>query len=366
MTAELPAFSPRPRPGGQDLIEHWLAYQGAPGKQDAIGKGAPSYRVFWASWLRFLQARTAEDGQVRPAIPWYDATAEDMARFLKSGIRNRKPNTSVSDISRRRYWRLLDRIYGYALTQQWVATNPALDVLDNDKPPSEVHKGSTLTPAVWKAALASIPSEDEEDLVPTRNRAMLLVLFHLGITPQELRSLKVQDILRATQPHTLARGHITGLQLDGPGPNQRRRLQTPSVVSDAIARWLIVRSTMESARQHNVLFCSTHNPEMTPDNLLHLCKQLLVQAAKAAGQDLPPRLGPQIIRNTRLVLWLNEGMPGHEVVLRAGLKNLKGLRHLFDEINPEVRTTLAHGRDDEPPQLTQARAQLVARASGGS
>ena len=72
-------------------------------------------------------------------------------------------------------------------------------------------------------------------------------------------------------------------------------------------------------------------------------------------------MGPQILRNTRLVFWLNEGVPAAEVALRAGLKNIKGLYHLREHVNLDLRATLAHGRDDEPLQRTQRRAALAAR-----
>ena len=43
---------------------------------------------------------------------------------------------------------------------------------------------------------------------------------------------------------------------------------------------------------------------------------------------MPGRIGPQVLRNTAIVLWLNDGVPEKEVVRRVGLKNSKGLHHL--------------------------------------
>ncbi len=66
-------------------------------------------------------------------------------------------------------------------------------------------------------------------------------------------------------------------------------------------------------------------------------------------QPKAARLGPQIIRNTRLVFWLNDRVPVEDVVKRAGLKNSKGLYHLFEYLPEEVRAQIRNQRDDAPP-----------------
>ncbi|KAG5181079.1 hypothetical protein JKP88DRAFT_322386 [Tribonema minus] len=143
-------------------------------------------------------------------------------------------------------------------------------------------------------------------------------------------------------------GPIRALQLDGPGPNQRRKLEVPPELADALTQWMIVRRTYLKVRTLPTLFCSKRGGAITPNSLLHLVKSNLQLAANRVNAGvLPPRAGPQVIRNTRLVLWLNDGVPAAEVAIRAGLKNIKGLGHLREVVNPGVRLTLSHGRDDD-------------------
>ena len=60
-------------------------------------------------------------------------------------------------------------------------------------------------------------------------------------------------------------------------------------------------------------------------------------------------MGPQIVRNTRLCIWLNNGEDVGQVVKRAGLKNAKGLLHLINACSVDVQQKLrpANKRDDE-------------------
>jgi len=307
-------------------------------------KGAGLYRKGWASWLKFLHATEDEAGQ---AVPWYAAQGSDVLRFLQSGLRNRKAGVPVSEITRRRYFRMLERIYDYALHQGWVNSNPALQIHEKERPPSETYQGAVLMTELWHAALALLPSERDKSNLGVRNRALLLCLFHLGLMPQEVRALTIEDVLRKTDDSAGRHGRVTALQLDGPGPNQRRRLAAPLELADALEVWCEVRSAYRGARDNNILFCSSHGRQMTSENLLFLCRGLLLRAAAATGLPPPPRLGPQIVRNTSIVMWLNSGVAPAEVVSRAGLKDIKALLHLREAVHESVRSSISKQADDQ-------------------
>lgn len=342
----------RPKSGAQ-VVERWLAYRATMISDPITEKGAGLYRKGWSSWLKFLQP--GKDHSVA-AIEWYEAGGEDVANFLKSGLRNRKSGVPVSEITRRRYFRMLERVYDFALQNAWVQANPVLAIVEAERPPSEVYQGAVLIPRVWHAALAHVPGEEETGVLDVRNRAILLCLFHLGLMPQEVRALTVDDVLHEPGPGSNSRRRITALQLDGAGPNQRRKLQTPPDLADALARWCAARSIYRGGEGHKILFCSSHGRQMTSENLLALCRQVLLRASESLGVPPPPRLGPQIIRNTRLVMWINDGVAPAEVVLRAGLKNIKGLTHLLEAVHESLRPALKAERDDENPRQTYRRA----------
>lgn len=340
-----------PRPHAQELLEVWLLVSAA-SEMDPIGKkGEPFYRHFWSTWLNFLEKGRAGEGDLfKPAIKWHEVTAEDIVHFLRSGPSAKKEEEGVSDITRRRYWRLLQRIYSFALARGWISFNPVADLAKQDTPAPEAPEGAIIHDRLWKAALQVIKHLDVSEPVLLRNKALLMLLFRYGITPQELRTLTTDAVLRETRSLTPRSGRVTSLQLDGPGPNQRRRLLLDDDVADCLDAWLDARPSFPGATKHSVIFCSMKNATMSPDNLFVLVKGILKVAAAKSDQAMPVRMGPQVVRNTCLVRWLEAGVPAQEVALRAGLKNVKGLYHLRTHVDPEIRLTLRNVRDDAPPE----------------
>ena len=338
-------------PSAGVLLDLWLDHSSA-SERDPIGlKGEPSYRYFWSAWIKYL--KTLKEGELPTPVEWYEVTGENVVNFLRSGPKSRKEDTLVSDITRRRYWRLLDRIYDFALQQGWVMTNPAKALEKTDTPPSEDPLGAIVTPRVWGALNSILLAPVDGDPISARNRALLVCLTAMALTPMEVRTLTLNSVLYGMEE---GRERPHQLQLDGPGKNQRRRVTLPSIAVAALEDWLATRHRVSAKPEVQTLFCTNRAAtrkdgkpagQMTSVTLLLLVRDLLISAATAAGQPPPARLGPQILRNTRLVMWLNEGVPASQVAVWAGLKNVKGLYHLREHLNPEVRLTVKNVRDDE-------------------
>jgi len=68
------------------------------------------------------------------------------------------------------------------------------------------------------------------------------------------------------------------------------------------------------------------------------------------------------VRNTLLVRLLREGVHQDEVVLRAGLKNAKGLLHLREHLpeGPRLKLAGATKRKDDEPVEPEVRPLLRA------
>lgn len=342
----------KPAPEMEVLIDLWLD-QSSACDRDPIGlKGEPSYRYFWATFTRYL--KTGRNGLLPHALAWQEVTPVDVLGFLESGPTSRKIDTKVSDITRRRYWRLLERIYDFALQNGWVANNPVRAILKEERPKSEDPRGAIMSQSLWIALQQCLrPMPPENDYQAIRNRAMLICISELALSPMEVRNLTLSSILYKEEEGVR---RPQSLQLDGPGPNQRRRVHMEPFVVDALEAWLAVRDQVASSANVQILFC-THrrsvnktpfslHGQMTAVMLLDLVRNLIKQAARESNQSLPARLGPQILRNTRLVMWLNAGVPASTVAVWAGLKNVKGLYHLRDHLNPEIKITVKNLRDD--------------------
>lgn len=335
-----------PLPSESELLADWLAHCGTD-ERDPIGpRGEPAYRYFWRTWSHYLT--TGANGSQPEALAWHAVRAEDVQGFLRSGPRARQAGARVSEITRRRYWRLLERIYDHALHRGWVGANPARALAEPDVPPQEDPRGAILMPAVWQALqdMLDEPAATPEPLA-LRNRAMLCCLVELALMPMELRGLT----LAALRDQPFAAGgaprRLRALQIEGPGLHQRRCLALSARAGQALQDWLGARDRITRGAEVGALFCTAQaagpkgRGEMTSITLLTLVRALIEQAARRAGYPPPPRLGPQIIRNTCLVRWLNEGLPATEVAARAGLKSVKGLYHLREHLAPQVRLSVA-------------------------
>ncbi|MET1116285.1 MAG: tyrosine-type recombinase/integrase [Comamonas sp.] len=333
-TPALPDSSPAPAslPSAEALFDHWLQARSNDAWTPLTADAAKPYRFIWGAWSKYLL------GQLIPAVAWHDASAVQVLHFI-----NHIPQTAkgrkISDITRRRYWRVLDRVYDHALLNGWIEINPVHAVARAERPPSEDPKGAVLSDAMWQAGIAHIPAGD--DLVGARDRAVLMLLFELGLAPEELRTLRLDNILYSAPLDDSGETQIIGVHVEGQRDNQQRKLSISTALARGLAHWLRARAQYPAMQGEPALFCSRKSRTLSNHTLLHLVTKTLAEAAQSAGLPTPSRLGPQIVRNTAIVRWLNAGMPLAEVVERAGLKNVNGLLHLRELVSEEARTALA-------------------------
>ncbi|MFG5776047.1 tyrosine-type recombinase/integrase [Comamonas sp. J-3] len=328
---EIPSVAMPEAPPSSVLIDLWLDSSTAASRSSIGISNEDSYRYFWNTWIKFLAS--LQPGTIDEKLLWQTATPELVLWFLQSGTKPRKKEEGVSAITRRRYWRLLERIYDFALGKHWIASNPALGLRHWEKPAQEKPKGAILSAKQWQSGLALLGAASGSEPIPVRNRAILLCLYETGITPEEIRALTLESCKADT-----SNGKLFVLQIDGSGVNQRRQFHLSEALSMAMGDWLACREQLPNAHKTQHLFCSTHGRMMGADNLHLLVREHLLQANSATDTAPAKRLGPQVIRNTCIVNWVNQGTPKAQVVVWAGLKNEKGLLHLADHFNPQIET----------------------------
>ncbi len=267
--------------------------------------------------------------------------------FLAAGLKARKIDTRPTDITKRRYWRLLHRIYEFARINKWVEQNAVALLVDADVPPPEDPRGFILTPQLWAASLAALAQPVPQKPLLIRNRAIGLALFELALMPIEIRELSLGSLIRRQVAENSWLLHA--LQVDGEGVGQHRKLTISDGLRAAIESWLEVRSMVAKSPEQRALFCARSSAvePITPTQLINIVTVLIKDAAKACGQPLPSRFGPQIVRNTRLTMWLNEGVPPGQVAVWAGLKDSRGLYHLRQHLNPEINVLINSSK--KPP-----------------
>lgn len=367
MLQDAPLFHEPAPDNPSQVYDLWLAYNNANatfGRESIDDKRSSSYRMIWQAWLKHLAGNKEVLG-----AKWRSANATDVHHFLQTGMRRVK-NGIPSNTAQRRYWRVLSRIYTYAHSKGWTVDNPVLALATADIPAVEKTAGAVLTHGQFNACFDCLPPL-YGTATQARDHTMALLLLTTGMTPQELRSLCVQDLERDMASGKVTHVAITAQRSD----TQRRRIALDARVGNALLYWLTQRhmfnslqrvrpgpedvpATAEDRHPFTRLFISQKTAEVTMGTLLYVCRDLILQACKSVQAEPPPRIGPQVIRNTVLAKWLNEGIGIHQVTQMAGLKNPKGLLHLREHLNPEVRQHLAKAnvKDDEAPPSYQQLA----------
>lgn len=311
---------------GDNAFDHWLLTCGQNPWEPLSPDAAKPYGFIWHSWLRFLA--TADDGDPHA---WAHSTPQQVLAFINHGPQSPK-NTKPSDITRRRYWRVLDRVYDHAVLHRWAASNPAQGITAQDMPPSEDPKGAVLSARMWRALERQIPQPD--DLISCRDRAVLMLLMELGLTPEEVRLLEIGHLRWSEQEE--APRTIVALQIEGERDKQSRTLPISAKLDAALRHWLQARAGYHAMQGQPALFCTRKAPQLSNHTLLHLVTKTLKQAAAASRLDEPARMGPQVLRNTVLVQWLDAGCSVQEVLERAGMKSPNALQHLRAYIAEDI------------------------------
>ena len=320
---------------GVEGFRLWALAQAQRSRDPLKPQSNAPYLAVWNAWLRFIAQRELVVEGHPQALHWLDARPVDVLDFLKprAGLHaNHQPERQLSEVTRRRYCRMLERLYDFAVAKGWIAENPATMMGESDQPDLTPQLGHILPPALWKELPRHFP--EGNTLVECRDRAILHLLYTLALTPEEIRTLKPSDI---TMHDVLRINELRPqlfLQVDGPRLAQKRILPLPDEGSGALRAWMSARGKHKPSCASPALFCAMTGEALSTSALFHLVSKVVLAAneALATREDaqswMPGRIGPQVLRNTAIVLWLNDGVPEKEVVRRVGLKNSKGLHHL--------------------------------------
>lgn len=333
--------SGRPMPSLEQHFEAWLLHRSSADRDALTPAAAKPYRYIWLSWGRFLSTIPFEQAS---GTPWHAATPQLVHRFLREGVSpasGRKSRTApISDITRRRYWRVLDAIYQHACNNGLIVCNPVAGDGADPPPPQENPQGQVFTALHWRAIQLAFPGGKSRWDV--RDRAILSVLMDAALTTSEVCQLRLHQV----------GDHLTkvSLRMDGKRAAQERVLQLGLGASVELRKWMELRRGMHARAgvQEDLLFLSIHGRPMSPRLIYHLVVGTVTRAFQSHGYDMPNHLGAQVLRNSRLVMWLNEGMSMDEVVRRAGFKDFRSFRGLLRHIDTKTGAHEAFGQLKAP------------------
>lgn len=353
--------SPLNLPSGIALFRDWLEQEGSKSWDGLDTAPDGSYEKVWSSWLQqlagehpvkrrshtddsglapssFLGSALKKQSSTKKIEPksWHEATAIDVQQFLQLRQGQRalhQPDRQISEVTRRRYWRLLERIYDHACEHGWIQNNPVRDIELAERPPSEDGKGHCLPALLWNALPRHIPAADGYQ--NARDRAITLLLYEMALAPEEVRALLWRDVQDPDKQPIQGTTIPQWLRIDGARAAQQRTLAIPEKVALALAEWRRFshqqRGPLVVDGDHLVFYSRRGGP-LSVRMLFHVASQIIQKAHLALPEDSQKtpllRVGPQVLRNTAVVQWLKSGRPELEVIAQIGLESTRGLRHL--------------------------------------
>lgn len=326
------------KPKGSEVFERWIEHESKKRSDPLTQAAAQPYLAIWSAWLKFLDSIEIATGgrEVSRPMRWSEARNEHVLQFLRPRAGQKaahNPGRALSEVTRRRYWRVLDRIYGFAVLQSWIDASPVADIPESSTPKVSAQLGHVLPERVWQLLPNHFPIGDT--MYDVRDRAILFLLYELALAPEELRNLRPIDI--TFDEGAPSNGLVpASIRIDGKREHQRRVLLLPPGSSRSLKNWLEWRGAHQKSSESEWLFMSNRGSQMAISVLFSAVAETVVKAGKdyadQEGQGLPKRVGPQVIRNTAIAQLLRKGMPPTEVVNFIGIKNDKGLQRLKDAV----------------------------------
>lgn len=277
---------------------------------------ARPYRSIWLSWCKYLTS-CRNDGV---ATSWAHAQSQDLFQYLyKGGITPAgHRRTRLSEISRWRYWSVINSIYVFAKNTGQVVRNPAEGMAMDDRPMLFQSEGQIFNVRDWKAIEAALSAGDSP--TETRNRALMMLIMDAALSTTEVTKLRVQDCTNTSNGFAV---HITGTR-----GAQDRVLILNEVASEALSTWLGTRHKFHvTGHFTDALFTTQKRGPIRPSGVYHIVDKT-IRMALAEGKSMSTHTGAQRLRNTRIVQWVNSGVSIDEVVRRSGLKDGRSLRGL--------------------------------------
>lgn len=329
---------------GIQAFEMWAKEQAQKTLDPLLKKSSTlPYDAVWISWLRFISERKfVVDGQ-EISKDWRQAMPSDVLDFLRprAGLHaNHEPGRRLSEVTRRRYWSLLERIYDFAFRQHWITDNPASLLMEFEQPSISPQLGHILPGAVWQALPLHFPHGNT--LSECRDCSIMHTLYSLALSPEEVRSLKPESIIFRDSVKEGDESTILLLQIDGPRLAQKRIVALNKESANALRKWMSARKLHVPSNSSAYLFCAHTGEQLSISALFHLVSKIVLKVSENVARDVtsqtwtPRRVGPQVLRNTAIVHWLNAGQVHSEVLRRAGIKSVKGLYHLRQHLNAEI------------------------------
>lgn len=333
-----------PGPSSLRAFESFAAASAQRLSQDTI----TTYRYVWMKWAAWLAEQR---------LPW-DAAGEMAVRQFLNSLKPRGHGAKwVSEVTKRRYWRILKDVYEAAAaaadSEQLHAMFPRPWDVGAAKPEanakSMIFRGRDMATlrAALDAEVDALEGRVREGRIPPwaelRDAALVAVLLSTGAKVAELRNL-FDDNLRNNLPagasgapneirYVVLRSGRT-LRESAKKSVPERTLELDPAARRALRLWLAYREQAGLRDQHTPIFVRAAKrlgpgqDALSAVSVFHTIAAFVTRAFPAEQSKAFPHVGPESLRNSVIREWMDRGMPEEQVLADAGVRDTKILRRL--------------------------------------
>jgi len=330
------------------VFKAWSLQRATERKGGLSPRSLASYHSLWLGWTEHLLVKS---------LTWHQAQSCDVRDYLESLSPRAQVRglLHVSTVTQRRYFRVLKKIYDFALAQAWVLLNPV--DLSASVSPTEEMDSLVFHALDWQALLQAVPPPldppPEQPWLDVRDQAILRLMMQAALTVAELARLDLGDVRHprlgsakgvgelwpAEAPAPSSGVTCVSLDLSGTRSAQDRRITLLPDVSTALLAWLTVRATLPlSQTAESPLFVSRKKAgRLTPRALFHLAnRHVSTTLVPLYPNRVLAHAGPMTLRNSCIVRWLDADLPEDEILARAGLQESQALLRLRKHVHQEL------------------------------
>jgi integrase/recombinase XerC len=306
----------------EKVFESWASAR-AVGVKPLSEKSIHLYR---ARWLGFALWLADQGSSVALATP------EMLRRYLESRSPRAKRVATPSPVTMSRYFSVIAQIYRHGLLMGMVPKNPAQDVVI---PYKEAAQGVVL-PHHWINAIRHNINYQPQDFKQTRDALVMHLCLNEGLSVAELCAIRIADVYTSYEGLPERRGdgllaspHVQ-IRFHGPRKPQQRTRALQAQGAALMQLWLALLNTLVANAPTDFLLRSHPlKNALTPKTCYLVCAEHVRAGLLAQGiTTMPYHIGPNALRNSCIVDWLNHGVPATEVCARVGLAGPSRLQRI--------------------------------------
>lgn len=275
------------------------------------------YRQRWQAFERWL----GEQGKsVASAEP------DDLQSFVNTRVRRAANGHQPSVLTTSRYLRNLHHVYRHAVLSGSLASNPADQVVL----PFSVRPNGMVLPLPWLLAITDDINMHPQSFTELRNAVLVQLCAVEAFSVADLTGLQLEDA-QCVVPATGVETDIqVQLQLRGRRLAQRRARLLEGSSALLVYKWIQILPTLPGLHLSQCLFRSLPTKKnLTPKTVYEVCSdQVRASLDKLHVKQLPYHLGPNVLRNSCIVAWLNQGASREAVCAKIGISGPSKLDRL--------------------------------------